>query len=40
MLALRQSNQWTHDAPPGAYAPVLLRGYTMGEYLGKKNVTI
>jgi hypothetical protein len=35
VFALRQSNQWTADAPPGAYAPVLLRGYTMGEYLGK-----
>jgi hypothetical protein len=35
VLALRQSNQWTVDAPPGAFAPVLLRGYTVGEYLGK-----
>jgi hypothetical protein len=35
VLAIRQSNQWTQDAPPGALAPVLLRGYTMGEYLGK-----
>jgi hypothetical protein len=35
VFALRQSNQWTADAPPGAYAPVVLRGYTMGEYLGK-----
>ena len=35
VLALRQSNQWTAGAPPSAYAPVLLRGYTMGEYLGK-----
>ena len=40
MLALRQSNQWTQDAPPGAYAPVLLRGYTMGEYLGKSMSSI
>ena len=30
VLALRQSNQWTVDAPPSAYAPVLLRGYTAG----------
>ena len=35
VVAVRQSNQWTVDAPPGAYAPVLLRGYTMGEYLGQ-----
>lgn len=35
VFAVRQSNQWTADAPPGAYAPVVLRGYTMGEYLGK-----
>jgi outer membrane protein assembly factor BamA len=35
VFAVRQSNQWTADAPPGAYAPVLLRGYTTGEYLGK-----
>ena len=35
VIALRQSNQWTVDAPPSAYAPVLLRGYTMGEYLGE-----
>jgi hypothetical protein len=40
VLALRQSNQWTHDAPLGAYAPVLLRGYTMGEYLGKSMSSI
>jgi len=35
VLAARQSNQWTVDAPPSAYAPVQLRGYTMGEYLGE-----
>jgi len=40
VFALRQSNQWTHDAPPGAYAPVLLRGYTMGEYLGQSMSSI
>jgi hypothetical protein len=40
VLALRQSNQWTRDAPPGAFAPVLLRGYTMGEYLGKSMSSI
>ncbi len=35
VLALRQSNQWTVDAPPSAFAPVVLRGYKMGQYLGK-----
>ena len=40
VLALRQSNQWTIDAPPAAFAPVLLRGYTTGEYLGKSMSSI
>jgi hypothetical protein len=40
VLAVRQSNQWTQDAPPAAYAPVLLRGYTTGEYLGKSMSSI
>ena len=40
MLAARQSNQWTQDAPLGAYAPVQLRGYTVGEYLGKSMSSI
>jgi hypothetical protein len=40
VFAVRQSNQWTRDAPPGAFAPVLLRGYTMGEYLGKSMSSI
>jgi hypothetical protein len=40
VFALRQSNQWTVNAPPSAYAPVLLRGYTMGEYLGKNMSSI
>jgi len=36
VLALRQNNQWTVDAPPAAYAPVTLRGYKFGQYLGQK----
>ena len=40
VFALRQSNQWTVDAPPSAFAPVLLRGYTMGEFLGKSMSSI
>jgi hypothetical protein len=35
VLAVRQSNQWTSDAPASAYAPIVLRGYKFGEYLGK-----
>ena len=35
VLAVRQSNQWTVDAPPSALAPVVLRGYKMGQYLGR-----
>ena len=35
VLAVRQSNQWTSDAPTSAYAPIVLRGYKFGEYLGK-----
>jgi len=40
VLALRQNNQWTQNAPLGAYAPVQLRGYTMGEYLGQSMSSI
>src|SRR6476619_366573 len=40
VLGVRQSNQWTHDAPPAAFAPVMLRGYTIGEYLGKSMSSI
>jgi len=35
VLAVRQNNQWTVDAPPAAYAPVTLRGYKFGQYLGQ-----
>jgi hypothetical protein len=35
VLAVRQSNVWTSDAPSSAYAPITLRGYKFGEYLGK-----
>ena len=40
VFALRQSNQWTVDAPPSAFAPILLRGYTTGEFLGKSMSSI
>ena len=35
VLAVHQSNVWTSDAPESAYAPITLRGYKFGEYLGK-----
>lgn len=35
VLAVRQFNQLTVDAPPSAFAPVQLRGYKMGQYLGE-----
>jgi hypothetical protein len=35
VLALRQNNQWTSEAPSSAYAPISLRGYKFGQYLGK-----
>jgi hypothetical protein len=35
VFAMRQFNQWTVDAPAAAYASVQLRGYKMGQYLGK-----
>ena len=35
VLAVRQYNQWTVDAPPESLASVRLRGYKQGQYLGK-----
>jgi hypothetical protein len=35
VLAVRQMNQWTVDAPASALAPVQLRGYKLGQYLGE-----
>ncbi len=35
VLVLRANNQWTVDAPKSAYAPITLRGYKFGEYLGQ-----
>lgn len=32
---MRQNNQWAVDAPTSAYAPITLRGYKFGEYLGQ-----
>ncbi len=33
VLAIRQFNWWTTDAPAGARASIVLRGYKFGEYL-------
>lgn len=33
VLALHANGRWTHDAPPGGYSSVDLRGYTRGQYL-------
>jgi len=35
VIAIRQYNQLTDDAPSSAFAPVQLRGYKMGQYLGE-----
>ena len=35
VFAVRLNNQWTVDAPKSAYAPITLRGYKFGEYLGE-----
>jgi hypothetical protein len=35
VFAVRQNNHWSVDAPPSAYASVILRGYKQGQYLGK-----
>lgn len=33
VLAMHVKGRWTHDAPPGGYSSVDLRGYTRGQYL-------
>ena len=35
VFAVRQSNQFTHDAPLAAYSSIQLRGYKFGQYLGQ-----
>lgn len=35
VFTVNQTNIWTVDAPPSAYAPISLRGYKRGQYLGK-----
>jgi hypothetical protein len=40
VFAVRQSNQWTVDAPPSGQATVMLRGYKFGQYLGTNMSSI
>jgi hypothetical protein len=40
VLGFRQTNQWTVDAPNSANAPIRLRGYTGGEYLGENMSSV
>jgi hypothetical protein len=40
VLALRQYNQWTVDAPASALASIQLRGYKQGQYLGKNMASL
>lgn len=35
VFAVRQNNRWTHDAPASGESTIELRGYKMGQYLGK-----
>jgi hypothetical protein len=40
VLAVRQNNHWTVDAPPSGNATVNLRGYNPGQYLGRNMSSI
>jgi hypothetical protein len=40
VLAARQNNHWTVDAPPSGNATVILRGYNPGQYLGRNMSSI
>ena len=40
VFALRQNNQWTVDAPPSAHPSVMLRGYKIGQYLGRNMSSV
>jgi hypothetical protein len=35
VFGVRQNNQWTVDAPSSAFPSVMLRGYKIGQYLGR-----
>ena len=40
VLAARQNNQWTVDAPLEAESSIALRGYKSGQYLGRNVATV
>jgi hypothetical protein len=40
VVAARLFGQFTQDAPAAAYAPIQLRGYKVGQYLGKYMTSI
>jgi outer membrane protein assembly factor BamA len=40
VLAARQNNQWTVDAPLEAESSISLRGYKSGQYLGRNVATV
>jgi hypothetical protein len=40
VFAVRQNNQWTVDAPNSAFPSVMLRGYKMGQYLGRNMSSV
>jgi hypothetical protein len=40
VFAVRQNNQWTHEAPASAESTVEVRGYKMQQYLGKHMASI
>ena len=40
VFAVRQNNQWTDGAPAAAFPSVSLRGYKLGQYLGKNMSSV
>jgi hypothetical protein len=40
VFAVRENNQWTHEAPTSAESTIEVRGYKMEQYLGKHMASI
>jgi hypothetical protein len=40
VFGVRQNNHWTVDAPSSAFPSVMLRGYKMGQYLGRNMSSV
>ena len=40
VFAVRENNQWTHEAPTSAESTVEVRGYKMEQYLGRQMASI